>query len=85
MAGACDPARIGPARNVAIWAFHGEKDATIPLERMHEMVAPRAAHGQPMFTIYHNGAHYDSKKGSMTPTSSAGCSRSGGTARDVVR
>ncbi len=68
MAGAGDPARIGPVRNVAIWAFHGEKDPTIPLERMREMVAAlRAAHGRPMFTIYSHGARYDSKRGLNDP------------------
>jgi predicted peptidase len=64
MAGAGDPAHVGAAKNVAIWAFHGEKDPTIPLERMRELMAAlKAAHAQPLFTIYPNGAHYDSKKG----------------------
>jgi predicted peptidase len=68
MAGAGDPARIGGAKNVAIWAFHGEKDKTIPVERMHELMsALKAAHGKPMFTIYPNGAHYDSKRGLQDP------------------
>ena len=39
MAGAGDPAHVGRAKDVAIWAFHGEKDPTIPLERMRELMA----------------------------------------------
>ena len=64
MAGAGDPAHVGAAKNVAIWAFHGEKDPTIPLDRMRELMAAlKAAHGQPMFTIYPKGVHSDAKKG----------------------
>ncbi len=62
MAGAGDPSRIGAAKHVPIWAFHGAKDHTIPLDRMTELVAAlRAAHGHPMFTIYPNGTHNDVK------------------------
>ncbi len=39
LAGAGDPARVGAAKHVPIWAFHGAKDKTIPLERMTELVA----------------------------------------------
>ncbi len=68
MAGAGDPAHIGGAKSVAIWAFHGEKDPTIPLERMRELMAAlKAAHGHPMFTIYPHGVHYDSKRGLQDP------------------
>jgi predicted peptidase len=64
MAGAGDPSRIAGAKHVPIWAFHGEKDPTIPPARMAELVAAlRAAHGHPMFTVYPNGVHYDAKKG----------------------
>jgi len=66
MAGAGDPSRIGAARQVPIWAFHGAKDPGIPLDRMTEMVAAlRAVHGHPMFTIYPNGVHYDAKRGGL--------------------
>jgi hypothetical protein len=35
---------------------------------MHELMgALRAAHGQPMFTLYQNGVHYDAKKGLREP------------------
>ena len=37
MAGAGDPSHIAAAKSVPIWAFHGSKDPTIPIERMHEM------------------------------------------------
>ena len=68
MAGAGDPSKIGAAKNVPIWAFHGEKDPTIPLDRMNEMVAAlRAAKGHPMFTIYPKGVHYHAKGGLHDP------------------
>jgi predicted peptidase len=68
MAGAGDPSRVGAAKNVAIWAFHGEKDPTIPIIRMRELVAAlKAAHGHPMFTIIPKGKHYSSKDGLHDP------------------
>jgi predicted peptidase len=68
MAGAGDPSKVGAAKHVPIWAFHGAKDPTIPPERMAELVAAlRAAHGHPMFTVYPNGVHYDAKKGLHDP------------------
>jgi hypothetical protein len=68
MAGAGDPSRVGAAKNVPIWAFHGEKDPTIPLDRMRELFdALRAAHGHPMFTIYPNGVHYHARNGIHDP------------------
>ena len=62
MAGAGDPARIGVAKHVPIWVFHGSKDATIPIERMHEMInGLQHAGGKPLFTIIPNGQHYDAR------------------------
>jgi predicted peptidase len=62
LAGAGDPARIRVASHVPVWAFHGAKDKTIPLDRMKEMVGSlRSASGHPIFTIVPNGAHYDAK------------------------
>ncbi len=62
LAGAGDPAKVGVAKHVPIWAFHGAKDPTIPLERMTELMdALRAAHGHPMFTIISNGVHWHPK------------------------
>jgi predicted peptidase len=67
-AGAGDPAAVVVAKHVPIWAFHGSKDSTIPLDRMTELVGSlRAARGTPMFTVYQNGAHYDAKKGLHDP------------------
>jgi predicted peptidase len=61
-AGAGSPQHIGGAKDVAIWAFHGDKDKTIPVARMNEMIAAlHAAHGHPMYTIVPGGAHYDAK------------------------
>jgi predicted peptidase len=39
LCGGGDSKRILSARNVAVWAFHGAKDATIPATRSREMVA----------------------------------------------
>ena len=62
LAGAGDPARVGAAKHVPIWAFHGAKDKTIPIERMTELDASlRAAHAQPLYSIIPNGADYDAK------------------------
>jgi predicted peptidase len=62
MAGAGDPSHIAAAKSVPIWAFHGSKDPTIPIERMHEMEsALHAAGGHPLYTIVKDGVHYDAK------------------------
>ena len=39
LCGGGDTTRILSARDVAVWAFHGAKDATIPASRSREMVA----------------------------------------------
>jgi predicted peptidase len=66
LAGAGDPSRVGAAKQVPIWAFHGAKDPTIPLDRLNELVsALRSAHGHPMFTVVPNGVHYDAKKAAL--------------------
>ena len=57
-----NPSRVIAAKDVPIWAFHGAKDETVPLERTAELVAAlRAANGQPIFTVYPNGTHDDAK------------------------
>jgi predicted peptidase len=67
MAGAGDPARVGAAKHVPIWAFHGAKDKTIPVARMTELVAAiRAAHGHPLFSIFPNGTHNDIKTSALS-------------------
>jgi predicted peptidase len=68
MAGAGDPSHVAAAKNVAIWAFHGENDPTIPLVRMRELIAAlQTAHGHPMFTIYPKGVHYHALNGLHDP------------------
>jgi predicted peptidase len=70
MAGAGDPRAVAAAKHVAIWAFHGAKDATIPVHRMEELIASlRAAGAQPLYSIIPNGQHFDAKgKGFADPT-----------------
>jgi predicted peptidase len=66
LAGAGDPSRVGAANDVPIWAFHGAKDSTIPLNRMNELVAAlRSTQGHPMFTVVANGVHYDAKRAAL--------------------
>lgn len=69
MAGAGDPAHVAGAKGVAIWAFHGEKDPTIPIARMMELMsALKAVHAAPLYTIVPKGGHWDAKsKGLSNP------------------
>lgn len=61
MCGGGDPSAISIAKSVPIWAFHGEKDPVVPVERSREMVAAlKAAGGDPKFTEYPKGKHMDS-------------------------
>ncbi len=65
--GAGDPSLIGAARHVPIWAFHGEKDRTILVERSREMIeALKAAGGTPKFTEYPRLDHAPTIKKSYT-------------------
>lgn len=51
--GGGDVQRIAPAKDVAIWAFHGTRDTTVPFVRTQEMVAAlQAAGGKPQFSEY---------------------------------
>jgi len=44
-----DASRIAPAKNVAVWAFHGFLDPTVPVVRSREMIAAlEAAGGKPL-------------------------------------
>ena len=69
MAGAGDPAHVKAAKQVPIWAFHGNKDTTIPWQRMTEMMdSLRTVHGSAMYTVIPNRRHYDAKgKGLAEP------------------
>jgi lysophospholipase L1-like esterase/dienelactone hydrolase len=56
--GGGDPARIGVAKGIALWAFHGMKDPTVPVVRSQEMVAAlKAAGGQPLYSEYPYVSH----------------------------
>lgn len=45
-------------RNLPVWAFHGARDAVIPLRRSREMIDRiRAVGGKPRFTIYPDALH----------------------------
>ena len=70
MSGAGDPRHMAAAAHLPIWAFHGDKDATIPVQRMHELMsALQAAKGHPLYTLIPNGSHGDAKgKGLSDPT-----------------
>lgn len=58
LCGAGDPTRIVDAKNVAIWAFHGAKDQTVPVTGSREMVAALKAVGSPVkYTEYPNVGH----------------------------
>jgi lysophospholipase L1-like esterase/poly(3-hydroxybutyrate) depolymerase len=56
--GGGDPARIGVAKGVALWAFHGAEDPAVPVARLQEMVAAlQAAGGAPLYSEYPNVRH----------------------------
>ncbi len=58
LCGGGDPRRILSARNVAVWAFHGAKDATVPVARSREMVAAlRTVNSSVKYTEYPNVGH----------------------------
>jgi len=56
--GGGDPAAIPLARGVAVWAFHGARDRTVPVERTREMVnALRDAGGTVEYTEFRFSGH----------------------------
>ncbi len=56
--GGGDPARIGVAKGVALWAFHGVKDTAVPVIRTQEMVAAlESAGGAPLYSEYPDVGH----------------------------
>jgi predicted peptidase len=58
LCGGGEPARVAAARNVAIWAFHGAMDQTVPVVRSREMVAALRAVGSPVkYTEYPDVGH----------------------------
>ncbi|MEI9896051.1 MAG: prolyl oligopeptidase family serine peptidase [Chthoniobacter sp.] len=51
--GGGDASRIAPAKGVALWAFHGVLDPTVPVVRTQEMIAAlEAAGGKPLYSEY---------------------------------
>ena len=51
--GGGDVAKIAPAKGMAIWAFHGAIDPTVPVIRSREMIAALvAAGGKPLYSEY---------------------------------
>jgi predicted peptidase len=58
LCGAGDTKRILSARNVAVWAFHGAKDATVLVARSREMVAAlRTVNSSVRYTEYPDVGH----------------------------
>lgn len=56
--GGGDPARIGAAKNVPVWAFHGAKDDAVPVGASRAMVkALRRAGGRVRYTEYSDVGH----------------------------
>ena len=58
--GGGDVAKAALAKNVAIWAFHGDEDPTVKVERTRTMIAKlQEAGAQPLYTEY-AGVKHDS-------------------------
>lgn len=58
LCGGGDTKRVLSARDVAVWAFHGAKDATVPVSRSREMVAAlRSVNSSVRYTEYPDLGH----------------------------
>lgn len=58
LCGGGDTKLILSARNVAVWAFHGSKDTTVPVSRSREMVAAlRTVNSSVRYTEYPDVGH----------------------------
>lgn len=56
--GGGEPITARRLREIPIWAFHGAKDRTVPLERSQQMIdAVKQRGGEPKFTIYPDAEH----------------------------
>jgi len=56
--GGGDPATVSSARNVAVWAFHGARDRTVPVERSRGLVhSLRAIDASVRYTEYRFSGH----------------------------
>jgi poly(3-hydroxybutyrate) depolymerase len=58
--GGGDQRKIGSARAVPVWAFHGEADAVIKVERTRDMVSALAAAGAEPLATYYPATGHDS-------------------------
>ena len=57
--GGGDPLAVTAMKGVAVWAFHGARDPSVPVERSRAMVAAlRAAGGDVRYTEYPDGDHF---------------------------
>lgn len=58
LCGGGDESKAGRIAHVALWAFHGEKDEAVPVERSRQMIAAiKRAKGQPKYTEYSGEGH----------------------------
>mgnify|MGYP002020987877 FL=1 len=59
VSGGGDTTRVATLKNVPIWAFHGEKDETIPIKRTEMMIEAlkAAGAGNVRFTVYADAGH----------------------------
>jgi predicted peptidase len=56
--GGGDESQAAKLRDTPIWAFHGEKDQAVPVERSRRMIdAIRKAGGSPRYTEYKDAGH----------------------------
>jgi predicted peptidase len=56
--GGGDPVRAEAFRDLAVWAFHGERDEVIPVEESERMIeAIRKSGGHPRLTVLPNAGH----------------------------
>ena len=56
--GGGDPAQAEKLSNLPIWAFHGDADPLVPVERLRDMIAAiKKAGGEPKYTEYKGVGH----------------------------
>ncbi|HWE63498.1 MAG TPA: prolyl oligopeptidase family serine peptidase [Chloroflexota bacterium] len=56
--GGGDASRVCAIAHLPIWAFHGARDATVPLARSTELINTLyACNGEPRFTVYPEAEH----------------------------
>ncbi len=58
VSGAGDPSKAAAIKNLPIWAFHGTKDATVPVSGSRDMIAAlKTVGGNPRYTEFPNKPH----------------------------